>query len=1126
MGAGVGACGSVKRARAIKRSQGVWLSRYGLMILAAGLLAFGGFAQSASGAADDEYRAGLVYLEDTANLDIPSALTRFHAALALDATHGPSNVFAAILEFAQMSEDASFKTMRLTFSNNMDSGTMNQYLSRLVAKGEDFDSIADYRPYVFGSTDPKASDVQAVLSKILSDSFPHIEAHLTAAANAGAIFDFPRNLIDDSPRADTYEIDKTEILALHSGLLVVKAVLVVLTSYNFDLTVDPHNVPDTISWETFKDSHPTLLRSTSTWSTAWNAVNEIDTKLYDALSYLASETDSQDSDFIRRITGSDTFNHRYINDTDFNDALVWHSDTVQDILRGDSITFDTDRAHPELKPVSIVPSKLFASPPDRTDLNDLETLRGRGLEWNDREPVDPTLGGILPGMTSNNLFLWTSDPETYFIISAAQTIDLNDYTQFGTQAWWDPAEVVDLRFEAAVPVTILRRNSSSSGNYWRVDVTPATTGHHLRLFWRGDEDDFAAAERFKIRRPGDFSGTALRAVPWKATNGEAADAGSSTFNFSTYFSSFTVSNAFLEYSADTLSMFVMPNGDYQFDSFASSTLKDASNDTTLVVGSATSLGWFLSGAPAAGSDSRLIFAFYNTLSGNKSQSLDQDFVVGVFKIQTYADTAFGTFSDYDNFLPLPGVTVTFSIYDAPSGAAGQSLDTASAVTDASGVASTRLKLGDKGGIYTVKAALSADSGGGDVLMFGTTEGIKLWSGGLWLMFALPQRPADLTAASIMASSSFTSGLWRFYEYDPTAGALSQPTALELGRGYWLKSLVDGYVGVDLATAAEPTDTQYIQLDAGWNQIGVPFEEVYPVRNLLIQTATGGTVSFDTAEDSAILRNVLYTYNGSGYEQCPDATFGVTTCYFYPFEGQWINILQACTLVIPPPAASTSVSVGGPRITTASYRSPYYSTSRSARLLATAPIGQKKYDDWTVQLIAESGKYQDMMNAVGIRSVPPPPILKAPKPPAGVHLSIKNGGAAYASAFSSPEDKPVWDLEVYSASPGSVTVRASNLSSVPSDLPLTLTDQVTRVQVDLRKSPSYTYTSGAGEVRSFQLATEEPSFLTKIIRPTACVMTRVFGNTGRATSLMRQLRDLLLRNSAGRRLTQAYYEAVP
>ncbi|WP_158551364.1 Ig-like domain-containing protein [Rhodohalobacter sp. SW132] len=81
----------------------------------------------------------------------------------------------------------------------------------------------------------------------------------------------------------------------------------------------------------------------------------------------------------------------------------------------------------------------------------------------------------------------------------------------------------------------------------------------------------------------------------------------------------------------------------------------------------------------------------NNQTGSVSQELSEDFVVRV------TDT-------FDN--PVPNATVNFSIDETPSGATVQELSNSSAQTNNSGLAATRLTLGDSPGEYRVDATVS------------------------------------------------------------------------------------------------------------------------------------------------------------------------------------------------------------------------------------------------------------------------------------------------------------------------------------------------------------------------------------------------------------------------------------
>ncbi|HXG37730.1 MAG TPA: dockerin type I domain-containing protein, partial [Bacteroidota bacterium] len=68
--------------------------------------------------------------------------------------------------------------------------------------------------------------------------------------------------------------------------------------------------------------------------------------------------------------------------------------------------------------------------------------------------------------------------------------------------------------------------------------------------------------------------------------------------------------------------------------------------------------------------------------------------------------------------PVPGIIVNFAITEAPSGSVGHRLSSASGITDERGLASTRLTLGDKLGVYRVTATAT---GVGSVVFSARTE---------------------------------------------------------------------------------------------------------------------------------------------------------------------------------------------------------------------------------------------------------------------------------------------------------------------------------------------------------------------------------------------------------------------
>lgn len=1071
--------------------------------------------------ADDEYRTGLSYLQDSTQINIPAALTYFQAALALDANHVPSNVMTAVLEFMQMLDDDRVRGIRMGLSQNTDSGTLSEFLRSRTGYDIPFDSIATGyhdRKYRFGA-DSEASDLQGFLADVISDSIPHMEAHLSRAETADTSFDVSGTGIGGS---DTYEVDKTDILALHSALLAFKAYCIILTSYNLDMDTDPRDISgETVSFEQFWKSHPNLTKVNHTWADAWTALQSAESKLYDAGVSLQTETDAQDSDWIRRVD-ADTRGARFVTDTDMSRFDGWHSDTTAKILtNGESYTFRPKQGNAEIGGLAVDFEKWFANPPDSTKLGFPKGIH-KSTIWNAGGIIDPTFSGILPGMTMNKLFLHMHNPDTYITLGSTQTFNLNDNT-FG----WNGADVVDVYFSSISPVTLIRRDSRYSNRQWALTFTPYTSGHHVRVLF--DHEDFWPEQTFKIRRPGDFSGDHVQIVPWVASNGEARDAGSSLSAFNTYFSSVSVARSWTNYSADTLYMFVMPNGSAYFDSLATTATKDVGNGTTHLVVSPTALGWFIAGDVATGADSVAVFGSCEMLRGPVSTALTYDFYVSVLKYQVYADTQYGYFSD-KAWSALPGAAVTFSILDAPDDAIGHELETTTTTTTSYGYATTRLTLGDVPGIYTVKADVATESGGGSVLMFAMVEGKTRWEGipdvaGPWYLFSLPRQMSSPYPSTVVeASGEFSSTDWKMYEYNTSTTDYSEPSSLRTGTGYWLKTLGDG--DIDLTGGTDLTDTQYVSLAAGWNIIGVPFQQVYTSNQILVKDNNNFVVDMDTAIDSGILDGKFYYWNGSGYIYGPDLTFGYDPWYLFPFRAYWVKATEACQLVFPAPRGSGGYAYA-PAYRPAPFYSPNISASgSSAKMLSSSLASASSTGQWTIQLIAQSGRYSDAQNAVGVRAAPPKPVFKSPKPPVGVHLAVTENGAKYASVFSTPQEKNEWDVSVTAVTAGVVTVRAGNIESVPDDVDLTLTDVAAGVQTDLRRSPTYSYYSPAGATRAFRLSTEESGFFRKVKYPAACVIQRTFGSWLGFTGLLRDIRDILMDSSFGRVLTGFYYGAHP
>lgn len=99
----------------------------------------------------------------------------------------------------------------------------------------------------------------------------------------------------------------------------------------------------------------------------------------------------------------------------------------------------------------------------------------------------------------------------------------------------------------------------------------------------------------------------------------------------------------------------------------------------------------------------ILFSSGNNQTGKAGQPLAAPLIVSVL---------------HQGLDPLPGVTVRISIIGVPAGATGQALSDTIVVTDARGQASSRFTLGNKLGVYQLKAEVVSKPG---VVATGTVE---------------------------------------------------------------------------------------------------------------------------------------------------------------------------------------------------------------------------------------------------------------------------------------------------------------------------------------------------------------------------------------------------------------------
>jgi subtilisin family serine protease len=299
-------------------------------------------------------------------------------------------------------------------------------------------------------------------------------------------------------------------------------------------------------------------------------------------------------------------------------------------------------------------------------------------------------------------------------------------------------------------------------------------------------------------------------------------------------------------------------------------------------------------------------------------------------------------------------------------------------------------------------------------------------------------PQDLTYARFDPAAQGGQGRYIFYHMAPASPLL----LLGLGKGFWFHTNAQVVVNpVGDVAASGPFG---IDLEPGWRQLGNPF-----LTRMDFTTATveDGSVTMDlaSAEAAGIMRRFAWAYDPStGDYVLIDRVVGGGQRLIAPWEGFWVYVMKPCRLVLD--RESTTVAA-----------------------LAASPKLPKPR--WQVQLVARGGGRVDAANYVGVAAEPER--LDVEAPPAfgsGVRLDLRrDAGGRYAATFRKPSAGALeWTFTVDVDAPGEVIVAAPDLSPVPPEYGVVLTDLDARRQVQLRTVSSYRYTAESAGERHFRL----------------------------------------------------------
>lgn len=278
-----------------------------------------------------------------------------------------------------------------------------------------------------------------------------------------------------------------------------------------------------------------------------------------------------------------------------------------------------------------------------------------------------------------------------------------------------------------------------------------------------------------------------------------------------------------------------------------------------------------------------------------------------------------------------------------------------------------------------------------------------------------------------------------------------------GYAYWLQAkeaVTLDFQGVD-ASRDRPFRQHY---PPGWQQIGNPYTDLnFLVGDLKVQAADGSAeLSLSEAQTRGLLSSGIFRYNRttSSYELVP------ADAILTPYEGFWINILdeRGASVIYPN-------VIGGGR------------AARHRRRAAADPL------HWRVGLVADAGGYRDRLASFGVApdAADGYSLLDLERPPPfGPNLSVSFPQTAwgrragrYAVDLREGNGAPkAWDFDVESnLGAGEVTLSWPDLSSVPADVSLVLTDLETGTRRFLRATGSYRFELGRGGRRALRITAD-------------------------------------------------------
>ena len=275
-----------------------------------------------------------------------------------------------------------------------------------------------------------------------------------------------------------------------------------------------------------------------------------------------------------------------------------------------------------------------------------------------------------------------------------------------------------------------------------------------------------------------------------------------------------------------------------------------------------------------------------------------------------------------------------------------------------------------------------------------------------------------------------------------------------GTGFWLITRAARTLGTGSGTSISTGENYVITLSPGWNQIGNPF---------------AFTVNWNDVVKNANIEDKLVGYSGSAN----DATgYDFNRTQLLPFEGYFVNNIgtSTTTIEIPPKSATGSSGV-------------------AKQNSGLSGLFDLQNDEWTLQLTAQSDRFLDKDNYIGVLNEASDTwdrkdFSEAPFFDSFVSLYFPHEDwevypGLYTGDFRSINTEGhFWDFHVKSNIANSeVVLNLANIQNLPSEMDIVLIDKASRISINLLEQDSYTFASGEeGAERDFRIVVGESDFV--------------------------------------------------